>query len=85
MIKFSLYILFHFIINKIFIKKNFLLDKQNISSHKKKVVSNLKTPLSGGFVFIILVIFFTQNMDYVVLSFIFVLYLIGIASDTNYI
>ena len=85
MIKFLLFVLFHSIINKIFIKKNFLLDKQNISHHKKKVISNLKTPLSGGFIFIILAIFVSQNLGYLLLFFILVLYLIGLVSDINLI
>jgi UDP-N-acetylmuramyl pentapeptide phosphotransferase/UDP-N-acetylglucosamine-1-phosphate transferase len=84
-IKFLLFTLFHFIINKIFVKKNFLLDKQNISHHKKKVISNLKTPLSGGFIFIILATFTCQNLGYLLLFFILTLYLIGLASDINFI
>ena len=85
MIKFFLFTLFHFIINKIFIKKNFLLDQQDTSEHKKQVLSNLRTPLSGGFVFIILVIFADLDLNYILLFSVFALYLIGIASDINYI
>ena len=85
MIKLLLFAIFHFITNKIFIKKNFLLDNQNISHHKKKVISNLKTPLSGGFIFMILVIFSSQNLGYLLFFFILALYLIGLFSDTNFI
>ena len=85
MIKFLLIVIFHYVINKIFILKNFLLDQQNISPHKKKVLSSLKTPLSGGFIFIISIIFLNLNLGNVLLYSLFILYLVGIASDIDYI
>ena len=85
MINFLLFTLFHFITNKFLIKKNFLLDRQDTSEHKKQVLSNLKTPLSGGFVFIIFIIFADLDLNYILLFSVFALYLIGIASDINYI
>ena len=85
MIKFLLFAIFHYVINKIFILKNFLLDQQNSSPHKKKVLSNLKTPLSGGFIFIASIIFLNLNLSNILLYSLFMIYLIGIASDANYI
>jgi UDP-N-acetylmuramyl pentapeptide phosphotransferase/UDP-N-acetylglucosamine-1-phosphate transferase len=83
--KFLLFAIFHYAINKIFILKNFLLDQQNASTHKKKVLSSLKTPLSGGFFFIASIIFLNLNLNNIFLYSLFILYLIGIASDVNYI
>ena len=85
MIKFLLIAIFYHIINKIFILKNFLLDQHNISTHKKKVLSSLKTPLSGGFIFMVSIIFLKHDLNNVLFNTLFILYLIGIASDINYV
>ncbi len=85
MIKFLLFTIFHYVINKIFILNNFLLDQENTSPHKKKVLSSLKTPLSGGFIFIVSIIFLNLNLNNILLYSLFILYLIGVASDINYI
>ena len=85
MIKFLLFTIFHYGINKIFVSKNFLLDQQNTSPHKNKVLPNLKTPLSGGFIFIVLLIFLNLNLSNILFYSLLVLYLIGIVSDINYI
>ena len=42
-----------FFINKICLKTNYLIDKKDSSDHKKKIITEDKTPLSGGLVFII--------------------------------
>lgn len=85
MTKFLLITIFYLIINKIFILKNFLLDQENISPHKNKVLSSKKTPLSGGVIFIISIVFVNFNFGNTVFYFLFIAYLIGIASDINYI
>ena len=44
MIKFLFYTSIYFIVNQVFIKKNFLLDKIDISEHKKKNHNKYKNP-----------------------------------------
>ena len=45
--------IFYYILNLILLRKKILLDKIEISKHKSKVITNIKTPLSGGLIFII--------------------------------
>ena len=85
MIKFLLYFSFHYFINIIFIKYNFLIDKLSISDHKKKISSNLVTPLSGGVIFILIFPFIDENQNYLLLFSIISFYILGIMSDINFI
>ena len=85
MIKFLIYSLIHYLINVIFIKYNFLIDKLSISEHKKKISSNLVTPLSGGVIFILIFPFIDANQDYLLLFSIISFYILGIMSDINYV
>ena len=83
MTKFLFFSLFHFIINKFFLKINFLIDKKETSKHKKKVVTGKRTPLACGFVFIVFLFIIPIEKNYVFLISIFFLYLIGLMSDLN--
>ena len=85
MIKFLLYSSIYYLINIIFIKYNFLIDKLNISNHKKKISSNLVTPLSGGVIFILIFPFIDLNQNYFLLFAIISFYVLGLMSDINYI
>jgi len=73
------------LINLILKKNSFLLDNVESSNHKKKVFSNLGTPLSGGLLFIIFfsIYFFKYNFNLVI--FLILMYLIGLMSDLNFI
>ena len=50
MTNFIIFFIIHFFINKICLKTNYLIDKKDISDHKKKIITETKTPLSGGLV-----------------------------------
>ena len=52
----------HFLLNKFFIYKNILLDKIDISEHKRGVAIDKKTPLTGGLIFVIF-LFFTPILE----------------------
>jgi len=83
MIKFLFFSLFHFIVNKFFLKINFLVDKKETSDHKKKIINDLKTPLSGGFIFIIFFLFVLFEDNYSFLISVILLYALGLMSDLN--
>ena len=85
MINFISFFIIHFFINKICIKTNFLIDKKDISDHKKKIITENKTPLSGGLVFIIFFTFVIPHENYILLASIISLYFVGIMSDINYL
>ncbi len=85
MINFIIFFIIHFLINKICLKTNYLIDKKDTSDHKKKIVTETKTPLSGGLVFIIFFIVVIPQENYVLLASIIFLYFIGIISDVNYL
>ena len=85
MIKFLLYSIIYYLINIIFIKYNFLIDKLNISNHKRKISSNLVTPLSGGVIFILIFPFIDLNQNYFLLFAIISFYVLGLMSDINFI
>ena len=83
MIKFLLLLLLHFILNKLCIKINFLIDKNYISEHKKKIINDTKIPLAGGFVFIIFFSFIQIHENHILLFSTFSLYVVGLMSDLN--
>ena len=73
---FILLVVLIFVLNNIFIKYNFLLDKK-VLPHKS-FVSNDKIPLSGGFL-IVTTIFFFYSKDYLI--FFLLIFTLGIFSD----
>tara|TARA_B100001123_G_C15287536_1_gene1016166 strand:- start:929 stop:1951 length:1023 start_codon:yes stop_codon:yes gene_type:complete len=85
MIKFVLFSLIHFVINNFFLKINFLIDKKKTSFHKKKVFTNIKTPLSGGIIFIIFFPFIQTEQNFILLFTLLALYVIGFLSDINFL
>ena len=85
MIKFLLFSFFHSVINFFFIKVNFLIDKKEMSDHKRKILTNKKTPLSGGFIFIIFFSFIQTEQNLLLLSTVLLLYLVGFMSDINFL
>ena len=85
MTNFIIFFIIHFFINKICLKTNYLIDKKDISDHKKKIITETKTPLSGGLVFFIFVIFVIPYENYILLVSIIFLYFVGIMSDINYL
>ncbi len=85
MIKFLFFLFFHFVINFFFKKVNFLIDKKEISDHKRKILTNAKTPLSGGFIFLIFFPFVQTEQNLFLLSTVLALYLVGFMSDINFL
>ena len=58
MIKIIIFFATYLLINQILIKTKYLIDKQQISDHKKKIFTKLNTPLSGGLFFVIIFTYF---------------------------
>ena len=85
MTNFVFFFVIHFFINKICLKTNYLIDKKDTSDHKKKIITEDKTPLSGGLVFIIFFSLIIPHENYVLLVSIILLYSLGILSDINYL
>jgi len=83
MIKFLFFSLLHFVINNFFLKINFLIDKKRTSDHKKKVFTNIKTPLSGGIIFMICFPFIQIEQNFILLFTLLALYVTGFLSDIN--
>ena len=71
------------ILNFVFKKYNILIDQTNISDHKSFVNGHKITPLSGGLVlFLILIFFLPENYKYFTIL-IFFIFLAGLLSDLN--
>jgi UDP-N-acetylmuramyl pentapeptide phosphotransferase/UDP-N-acetylglucosamine-1-phosphate transferase len=69
--------------NFVFKKFNILIDQTNISSHKSFINGHKTTPLSGGFVFFLILVFFLpENYQYFTIL-IFFIFLIGLLSDLD--
>lgn len=82
-IKILIFTLLYFFINNLFLKKNFFLDKTEISKHKNKVSTQNKTPLTGGLI-LILFLFFTPILEDIYFLFaVSLIYLVGLLSDLD--
>ena len=76
-------VLITLILNLIFKRFNILIDQINISNHKSFINGDKITPLSGGIVFFLTLIFFLpENYKYLNIL-IFFIFLIGLLSDLN--
>ena len=80
-------ILFTFIVtivsNLISKKNQFLVDKK-FSSHKSFITKEL-SPITGGFIFLISILFFLTFDNQYLKFFLFSIFVIGFLSDTNYL
>ena len=81
--KIIIIVLFYFVLNKFLIYKNILLDKIDISQHKRGVAINKKTPLTGGLIFIIFMFFTPILDDQIFIISILMIYFLGLLSDVN--
>ena len=71
------------ILNFVFKKYQILIDQTNISFHKRFINGHKTTPLSGGLIFFLILIFFLPE-DYKHLNIlIFFIFLTGLLSDLN--
>jgi UDP-N-acetylmuramyl pentapeptide phosphotransferase/UDP-N-acetylglucosamine-1-phosphate transferase len=69
--------------NFVFKKFNILIDQTNISNHKSFINGHKVTPLLGGFVFFLILVFFLpENYQYFTIL-IFFIFLTGLLSDLN--
>ena len=64
MIKLILFFFIHLFLNKFLTHFKILLDKQEISEHKQKVITNKYTPLTFLLIFIIFFFFTTLNNSF---------------------
>jgi len=69
--------------NFVFKKFNILIDQTNISTHKSFINGHKTTPLLGGFVFFLILVFFLpENYQYFTIL-IFFIFLTGLLSDLD--
>ena len=69
--------------NFVFKKFNILIDRTNISTHKSFINGHKTTPLLGGFVFFLILVFFLpENYQYFTIL-IFFIFLTGLLSDLD--
>ncbi len=73
----------YFALNKFFIYKNVLLDKIDISKHKRGVAIEKKTPLTGGLIFVFFMFFTPILKDQIFVISVIMIYLLGLLSDIN--
>ena len=69
--------------NFIFKKFNILIDQTSISKHKSFINTQGATPLSGGFIFFLAIVFFLPEEYKYLIILIFFVYLTGLLSDLN--
>lgn len=79
------FLIIHFLLNKICLKFNLLIDNKDSSEHKKKIITDTKTPLTGGLVFILFFILVPTHENFILLITITLLYTVGLMSDLNYL
>tara|TARA_B100001057_G_scaffold485576_1_gene565480 strand:- start:1628 stop:2653 length:1026 start_codon:yes stop_codon:yes gene_type:complete len=79
------FLIIYFLLNKICLKFNFLIDKKDISDHKKKVITESKTPLTGGLIFIFYFISISFHENHLLLICLITLYVTGLMSDINFL
>ena len=84
MFYFFLLILLSLMFNIIILKKNFLLDNLHFSKHKNFTTSDIRIPVSGGFLITIFIIFFNQDYDSLSLFLLCVIFFSGFLSSTNF-
>ena len=71
------------ILNFVFVKYQILIDQTNISNHKSFINGHKTTPLSGGLIFFLILIFFLpENYKYFTIL-VFFIFLTGLLSDLN--
>ncbi len=81
-----IFLIFNFGLINYLLKKNFfLLDDAESSIHKKGVQNKLNTPLSGGLFFIIFILIYFFQYNFLLIFFLILIYLIGLFSDLNFI
>ena len=80
---FLFFILLYFYLNQFFIKKNILIDKIESSSHKSKVSTIGRTPLTGGLIFVIFLFFTPIVENKILIISLFSIYILGLLSDLN--
>jgi len=69
--------------NFVFKKFNILIDQTNISSHKSFINGHKTIPLSGGFIFFLILVFFLPNNYQYFTILIFFIFLTGLLSDLD--
>ena len=71
------------ILNFVFAKYKILIDQTNISNHKSFINGHKTTPLSGGLIFFLILVFFLpENYKYFTIL-VFFIFLTGLLSDLN--
>jgi len=71
------------ILNFVFVKYQILIDQTNISNHKSFINGHKTTPLSGGLIFFLILVFFLpENYKYFTIL-VFFIFLTGLLSDLN--
>lgn len=73
------------LINWILKKNSFLIDKTESSIHKKKILNNLNTPLSGGLFFTTFISLYFFQYYSLLIFFLILIYLTGTLSDLNFV
>ena len=69
--------------NFVFKKFNILIDQTNISSHKSFINGHKTIPLSGGFIFFLILVFFLPESYQYFTILIFFIFLTGLLSDLD--
>ena len=85
---FFLLLLMLFLINYFFLRNKILIDKSINSQDSHKKLINTKSsnvPLSGGFFFLISLIFLTFFLDPILVLFFLPIYIVGLLSDIHFI
>ena len=85
---FFILLLMLFLINYFFLRNKILIDKSiNFQDSHKKLINTKSSnvPLSGGFFFLISLIFLTFFLDPILFLFFFLIYIVGLLSDIHFI
>ena len=75
-----IFIFFYLSIHFFFIRKNFLLERIDFSTHKK-FINKDQIPVTGGLLFLIYFILFVKEYNFVEIFIFFFIFLIGFISD----
>ena len=85
MLKYLIIVIYTFGFNLFLSRFNYLNDQKKLSKHKNLISKSITPPFSGGLIFLITLILFLPNNLLIFKLSLFLIFIIGFLSDTNFI
>ena len=76
---FILFLILLLLSNELLLKKNYFLDRIELSKHKLFINDNI--PTTGGLYLLFFLLFFYSDKNFIIFLYLFLIYLIGLSAD----